>query len=179
MPDWKSRYFAPSVWIDDLVMAALGQSNEIPALTTGTPAPDFNLKTTAGESLSLNQYRGRVVLIDFWQTWCPPCVEELPHLEALQKRYGARGLVVLGITGKLDGVGAKELRDLVRDNRIDYPILVDEKGAVASLYDVSGYPHVFIIDESGRLAFEKSGYQRGGELELEQEIQKALARSEK
>ena len=177
MPDWKTRYFAPTVWLDDLVMESIGQPTEIPILTAGAVAPDFNLTSTTGASVSLNKYRGKVVLIDFWQTWCPPCLEALPHLQSLQAKYAAKGLVVLGITGKLDSQGADLVGKLVREKRIEYPTLVDEKAAIAGLYNVSGFPHVFIIDRSGHLTYDKAGYQGGAEAELEREIEKALASS--
>ena len=175
MPDWKTRYFAPTVWLDDLVFAALGQPSEVPVLTAGAGVPDFNLVTTSGESVSLEKYRGKVVMIDFWQTWCLPCVEELPHLRALQAKYRNQGLVILGIVGKADKDDSRVLPELMRENKIDYPILIDEKGMVASQYSVSGYPHVFVIDRKGKLAFDKLGYQRGEEEVLEKEVRRTLA----
>jgi peroxiredoxin len=174
MPDWKTRYFAPNVWIDDLVMASLGQPSEITALAVGSTTPDFRLPTMTGESLSLNAYRGKVIVLDFCQTWCSPCVEELPHLVSLQEKYRGQGLVVLGIVGKLDPEGEGQLRNLIRDYKINYPILIDEKGSIGGQYNVSGYPHVFVLDKSGRLSYDKSGYQRGNETDLEREILKNL-----
>jgi peroxiredoxin len=172
MPDWKTRYFAPGVWLDDLVFAALGQPDEIPTLTVGSAAPDFNLTDTAGAAVSLAQYRGQVVLLDFWQTWCVPCVEAIPHLKSLQEKYRSQGLVVLGVTDRLDADGLATLRKFASEYRINYPLLVDVKGTTTAQFLVSGYPHTYLIDRGGRITFDRHGAIT--EAELEPEIQKAL-----
>lgn len=174
LPDWKTRYFAPNVWLNDLLMTALGQPSEIRALSAGMVAPDFNLTDAVGKSVALSQYRGKVVLIDFWQTWCPPCVEEIPHLKALQEKYKSQGLVILGVTDRLDQDGVAKWREMTREARINYATLIDEKGTIAVQYNVSGYPQKFIIDRSGRLVYDKRGYLRGDEAELERELVKVL-----
>lgn len=175
MPDWKSRYFAPGVWLDDLLFDALGQPDEIPALTVGASAPDFTLASTAGETLSLGQYRGKVVVLDFWQTWCVPCVEAIPHLKSLQEKYGPQGLVILGITDRLDAEGLAALRRFAAEYKISYPLLIDEKGATTAQYSVSGYPHTYIIDRGGRVALDRHG--AIGEEELERVIKESLRRA--
>lgn len=177
LPDWKQRYFAPNVWLDDLVFAAIGQPSEIPVLKIGALTPDFTLPTIAGENVSLNNYRGKIVVIDFWQTWCPPCIEELPRLRSLHVKYGPQGLAVVGISGKSDADSEKDLRELIAQHRIDYPSLLDQGGRVAAQYGISGYPHVFVLDRTGKLIYEKAGYNPGDELELETQIQRALAAS--
>jgi peroxiredoxin len=175
MPDWKARYFASSVWLNDLVMTALGQPRELSTLSVGMTAPDFSLPDVSGKTVSLTQYRGKVVLIDFWQTWCPPCVEELPYLRSLQEKYGSRGLVIIGVTDRLDQDGVAKWREFLRTTKMNYPTLTDEKGPIAAQYNVSGYPHKFIIGRDGRLVFEKRGFLRSDENEIETEILKALA----
>ncbi len=176
MLDWKTRYFAPGVWVDDLLMEALGQPSEIPTLMVGSPAPGFNLTAATGGSFSLDQYRGRVVLLDFWQTWCVPCVEEIPHLKSLQEKYKAQGLVVLGVTDKLDQEGVGKMREFLHEYKLNYPALLDEKGMVAAQYNIRGYPHNFLIGKDGSLAYEKHGPDHG---ELEKEIFEALRRDGK
>ena len=174
MPDWKTRYFAPNIWFNDLLMTALGQPVDLRTLSTGMIGPDFNLTYTAGKRVSLSQYRGKVVLIDFWQTWCPPCVEEIPYLKSLTKKYETQGLVILGISDRLDRDGIEKWRALVHDQSINYATLLDEKGTIAAQYNVSGYPHKFVLDRTGRLVFEKRGSHRGDDSEFEKEILKAL-----
>ena len=175
MPDWKTRYFAPNAWLNDLLMMALGQPSELHVLSAGMAAPDFNLIDVLGKSVSLNQYRGKVVLIDFWQTWCPPCVEELPYLKSLQEKYESQGLVILGVTDRLDQDGMKNWREMVRDKSLNYSTLLDEKGTIAGQYNVSGYPHKFLIGRNGLLVYEYRGYHRDDDKEMEKEILKALS----
>ena len=175
MPDWKTRYFAPNVWLNDLLMTALGQPIELRVLAAGMAAPDFNLMDARGKSVTLTQFRGKVVLIDFWQTWCLPCIEELPYLKALQEKYKNQGLVVLGVTDRLDQDGIQKWREMVGDKGINYSTLIDEKGTIAAQYNVSGYPHKFVIDRNGRLIYDKHGYLRGDDAELEREVLKALS----
>lgn len=175
MPDWKARYFAPGVWLDDLIFDALGQPDEIPALTVGTPAPDFTLKDTAGGTVSLSQYRGRVILLDFWQTWCVPCVEAIPRLTSLQEKYRAQGLVILGITDRLNAEGLATLRRFAAEYRINYPLLIDERGTTTARYSILGYPHTYLIDRGGRVTLDRHGAISGEE--LEREIEEALRRA--
>ncbi|MDQ3918910.1 MAG: TlpA family protein disulfide reductase [Acidobacteriota bacterium] len=175
VPDWKSRYFAPGVWLDDLIFAALGQPEETPALTVGVAAPDFSLTDVSGAPVSLSQYRGKVVLLDFWQTWCVPCVEAIPHLKSLQEKYRAQGLVILGVTDRLDAEGLATLRKFAGEYKINYPLLVDDKGKTAALYSILGYPHAYIIGRDGRVALDRHG--AISEAELEREINAALRRA--
>jgi peroxiredoxin len=174
LPDWKTRYFAPNVWLNDLLMLALGQPSELRPLTAGMVGPDFNLIDAKGRNVSLSEFRGKVVLLDFWQTWCSPCVEEIPYLRTLQKKYEGQGLAIVGITDRLDQAGIATWRTFLRQNNIDYTTLIDEKGMTAGQYNISGYPHKFIIDRNGRLAYDQRGYHRDGDEELETEILKAL-----
>lgn len=179
LPEWKVRYFAPDVWVNDLLMAALGQPVEMPTLKTGAATPEFKLLSITGDTLSLQQYRGKVVLLDFWQTWCAPCVEEIPHLKSLVEKYQRRGLVVIGITTRGDAEETKKLYEFVRDHGVNYPTLLDDRGTIASLYNVSGYPHTFILDRGGRLVYDRFGYWTGKDIELEKEIQEALLASQR
>jgi len=174
LPDWKTRYFAPNVWLNDLLMTALGQPSELKPLTTGTMGPDFNLIDANGKSVSLSKFRGKVVLIDFWQTWCPPCVEEIPYLKSLQEKYESQGLAIVGISDRLDQEGIGTWRAFVSDHGINYTTLIDEKGMTAGQYNVQSYPHKFIIDRNGRFVYDGRGYNRDGDKELETEILKAL-----
>lgn len=172
MPDWKTRYFAPGVWIDDLLMEALGQPSTVPVLTVGSPAPAFNLTALTGEHISLDQFRGKVVLLDFWQTWCVPCVEAIPHLKSLQQKYKDQGLVVLGVSDKLTQEGIEVLRRFASEYTVSYPLLIDDAGLVAGQYAITGYPHLFIIDGAGHIAFEGHGVI--DDTKLEQKILETL-----
>ena len=111
---------------------------------------DFSLADLGGRDWSLKDLRGKVVLVNFWATWCPPCRKEIPDLEALYKRFKAGGLVVLGISDE----PATKVQPFVRQEKISYPVLLDLGRKVNGLYSVSGIPMSFVYDRSGKLVAE-------------------------
>ena len=117
---------------------------------TGEMAPEFSLDDIHGKPHSLSDYRGSIVILNFWATWCPECVTEMPSLNALYEKYRGMGLVVLGIAAdrKKDTVV-----DLLKKTPVSYPLLLDTKGGVfIRQYIVIGLPTTVIIDRSGRVA---------------------------
>lgn len=111
---------------------------------------DFALADLDGHDWSLKDLRGKVVLVNFWATWCPPCRKEIPDLEALYTRFKAGGLVVLGISDE----PATKVQPFVRQEKISYPVLLDLGRKVNGLYSVSGIPMSFVYDRSGKLVAE-------------------------
>ncbi|HET9178628.1 MAG TPA: TlpA disulfide reductase family protein [Terriglobia bacterium] len=111
---------------------------------------DFSLADLDGRDWTLKDLRGKVVLVNFWATWCPPCRKEIPDLEALYKRFEADGLVVLGISDE----PATKVQPFVRQEKISYPVLLDLGRKVNGLYSVSGIPMSFVYDRSGKLVAE-------------------------
>ena len=118
-------------------------------LKTGTTAPAFRLPRLGGQDIDLGAFRGRVVVVNFWATWCPPCVQEMPSLERLHRALGPEGLAVLGVSADEDG---GVLEGFIRDKGITFPVLRDPGGRVAATaYHTTGYPETFVIDPSGLL----------------------------
>ena len=113
----------------------------------GSPAKEFTV-SDSDHSVSLNQYRGQVVLVNFWATWCPPCVEELPSLMMLQERMKGRGLVVVGVSIDVDGDAYHRFLKL---HNINFVTVRDPEQKVASMYGTSGWPETYIIDRQGVL----------------------------
>jgi cytochrome c biogenesis protein CcmG, thiol:disulfide interchange protein DsbE len=113
----------------------------------GSPAKEFTV-ADSDHSVSLNQYRGQVVLVNFWATWCPPCVEELPSLMTLQERMKGRGLVVVGVSIDVDGDAYHRFLKL---HNINFVTVRDPEQKVASMYGTSGWPETYIIDRQGVL----------------------------
>lgn len=112
-------------------------------------SPDLRLKDLKGRSLRLSDYRGKVVLLNFWATWCPPCRAEMPDLVKWQREYGRRGLQVLGVTYPPQTV--REVRAFTRHLRINYPVALGTKETKA-LFDPSEIlPITVIIDREGRV----------------------------
>jgi len=113
----------------------------------GSPAKEFTV-ADSDHSVSLNQYQGQVVLVNFWATWCPPCVEELPSLMMLQERMKGRGLVVVGVSIDVDGDAYHRFLKL---HNINFVTVRDPEQKVASMYGTSGWPETYIIDRQGVL----------------------------
>lgn len=116
---------------------------------TGIPAPDFFLRDLKGRSVSLTSLRGKVLVINFWATWCPPCRDEIPYLNILHDQYKNRGVRVLGIS--TDPSDAR-VEDFINFNPIDYTVLMDRDGSVARKYRAYSIPTTFIIDKDGIIA---------------------------
>jgi thiol-disulfide isomerase/thioredoxin len=146
-----------------LLLAGCGptdqQSASAPAAATPTPelARDFTLTTLDGESVSLSDYRGQWVLLNFWATWCSPCVEEMPYLSRLAAE---RDLVVLGINFKED---AASVAQFVAEKGIDFPILLEPDDITLLYYGVRGLPRTFLIAPDGALAHTAIGALRPAE----------------
>ncbi len=111
---------------------------------------NFTLADLEGHEWTLKNLRGKVVLVNFWATWCPPCRKEIPDLEALYKRFKGQGLVVLGISDE----PAAKVQPFVRKEKIQYPVLLDPGQKVNGLYSVAGIPMSFVYDRSGKLVAE-------------------------
>lgn len=133
-----------------LVLAACSRRSET-GLYPGDHPPDFSLPTLAGngvDTLTLSALKGRVVLVNFWASWCDPCVSELPAMERLYTRLKDRGLVILGV-----GVDdqPESLAEFQRKFGLTFPLVVDRTGEVKSRYKLSGVPESFIVDREGKL----------------------------
>ena len=122
-------------------------------------APGFKVKSFAGGDLSLEKYRGRIVLLDFWATWCGPCRVEMPETKNLWKKFGGDNFVIIGVS--LDR-NPNALESYLKKEEIGWPQYLDQSGEVARLYGVRGIPHTVLIDQNG--VVRGVGY-RGGKLE--------------
>jgi cytochrome c biogenesis protein CcmG, thiol:disulfide interchange protein DsbE len=112
------------------------------------PAPDFSLTDLSGARLSLSQYRGQVVLLDFWATWCDPCKTEIPHFIEMQNRYGRQGFQVIGIS--MDDE-EKPVRDFQQQFKMNYPVAIGSAELATQYGGILGLPITFVIDRSGRI----------------------------
>ena len=112
----------------------------------GRPAPDFTLTDLAGKPVKLSSLRGKVVLLDFWATWCGPCRIEMPRVQKLHREFRAKGLVVYGVNV---GEGAAKVRPFLTKNSYTFPILLDREKSVMEKYGVNGIPTLVIVDRKG------------------------------
>ncbi len=115
---------------------------------SGNAAPDFTVTDIDGKKLTLSDYKGKVVLLDFWATWCSPCRAEIPHFVEMQQKYGPQGFQVIGISMDDD---AKPVRDFYQQYKINYPVAVGDDKLAESFGGVLGLPVNFVIDREGRI----------------------------
>ena len=135
------------------------------------PAPDFSVKTLDGAALKLSTLKGKVVLLDFWATWCPPCRAEIPHFKELYTQYKGKGLEVIGLA--LDEQGESAVRPFAQQNGINYPLAAGTQALAQAYGGILGIPTTFLIDKQGRIAKKFIGYQ--DKQIFEKEIQALLA----
>jgi peroxiredoxin len=138
------------------------------AALPGEPAPAFEGRPLTGRaSVRLDDYRGKVVLLDFWASWCPACRRSLPWLERLHRAHSAAGLEVLSVN--VDERPADARRFLAR-HRVGFPVIDDSQGAIAALYDAQDLPSSYLIDRAGLLRLAHRGFGPGDGARLRQTI---------
>jgi thiol-disulfide isomerase/thioredoxin len=154
-----------------LLLAALIAAPALAVAPSG-PAPKFQLDSMAGKSVSLDQYKGQVVMINFWASWCGPCRTEMPILEKLYTKYKPMGFTMVGVNVEPDSQLAV---NWLKETPVTFPILFDTKSEVSKLYKVAGMPSTVIIDRQGNLRWLHRGYKAGDENEYLDQI-RALVR---
>jgi peroxiredoxin len=123
-------------------------SGKIPAPQKGFLAPDFILKTPAGESVKLSDLRGQAVLVNLWATWCPPCRAEMQTIEKIYAEYKDQGFMVLGVNMTYQDDPAAVM-PFVAEQGLSFPILLDETGEMANDYQLRSLPSSFFVDRNG------------------------------
>jgi thiol-disulfide isomerase/thioredoxin len=163
-----NKYSKP---LRSLLLAALLAAPALAVAPAG-PAPAFRLDSMAGKPISLDQYKGQVVMINFWASWCGPCRQEMPILEKLQAKYKPMGFAMIGVNVEPDSSLAA---NWLKATPVTFPILFDTKSEVSKLYSVAGMPTTVIIDRKGNLRWLHRGYKPGDENEYLDQI-RALVR---
>ncbi len=120
-----------------------------PPLGKGVPAPNFSLPGLEGNKVSLTDFRGKVVLLNIWATWCAPCVEEMPSMEKLYQELKGEDFELLAIS--VDESGAEAVKPFMERHKLGFPVLLDTKGEIKNLYQATGVPESFIIDKDGMI----------------------------
>ena len=130
-----------------LVLLVLGACSQGFAIEIGEKAPEFSLSDINGKTVSIADFNGKVVILDFFASWCPPCRQEVPDFIELQKTYGDKGFAMLGVAL----VTVEEAKDFAGKAGINYPVLVDD-GKVSNLYGpIRSIPTTFVLDKSGKI----------------------------
>ena len=126
------------------------------------PVPTFTLTSLKGETLSVSDLKGKVVVVDFWATWCGPCVAEIPGYVQLQEKYGDK-LVIVGVS--VDEGGVERVQKFAKDKKINYPIAMATDEVISGFGEINAIPTTFIVDQEGRVRFRKVGAMHTDEFE--------------
>ncbi len=130
--------------------------NYIPAAQQSTAkAPDFTLPTSDGKMLKLSSLKGKVIILDFWATWCPPCRKGIPDLIELKKKYGKKGFEIIGIS--VDRETKNEVVPFIKEYGINYPVVYADNNIITSYGGIRAIPTSFIIDKQGKIVASYEG----------------------
>jgi peroxiredoxin len=138
-----------------LVLLLLNQNKsynnsvKIVPIAVGLPAPDFTFPGMDGKMVSLSDFRGKVVLVNIWATWCPSCVDEMPSMEKLYQKLKGEDFEILAVS--IDSLGAEVVAPFMKKYKLTFPALIDSAGAIRMGYRTTGVPESFIIDKDGIL----------------------------
>ena len=145
-----------------------------PAIKNGKPVPQFELARLNGGSLKTSDLKGKVTVIDFWATWCESCIPEIPHFNELHKKYGDKGVQVLGFT--MDSGTAEEIKPRAEEFHIEYPLILSDDKTVEGFGGILGYPTTFVISPDGTIYKKYIGALGSKQQGIEKDIQTLLTR---
>lgn len=131
------------------LMSRPGQGGGAMFSKVNGPAPSWSLKDLEGRTVSSTNFQGRVILVNFWATWCPPCRQEIPDFVKFTQEHDTNRVVILGLS--VDEAGAKVVKPFAESFKINYPILMADQNVVDAFGGVAGYPTTFVIDAKGEL----------------------------
>ena len=144
----------------------------------GESAPDFSLRDINGKTVTLSSYKGKVVLVNFWATWCGPCKLEMPHLDKMDRELQSRGFEVISISTD-DARAASKVKPLIKRGGYGFTVLLDKDTTVVSQYNpAKTLPYNVLIDRSGKIAQVYQGYNPGDEVELRAAVEALLSAGE-
>ena len=135
------------------------------------PAPAFTLAALSGQQAALSQYKGQVVMVNFWATWCGPCQQEMPLLDQMYRKYKPAGFTLIGVNVDKEAPAVKEL--LAR-KPVSFPVLLDPANQVSKAYHVDEMPSSVIIDRKGEIRYIHRGYRPGDENEYQDRIRQLI-----
>ena len=154
-----------------LSISSMKLATPVSTAIVGLEAPDFTLLDISGRAVHLHDLRGKVVIVDFWATWCPPCRALMPHLQRMHQELSNEGLVILGLD---IGEDADDVTHFMNSGSYTFPVLFGAEPDVSAKYYVEGYPTTFVIDREGRIAFR--AFSEDSSAELRKAVEAALHR---
>jgi thiol-disulfide isomerase/thioredoxin len=140
------------------------------ARAAATAAPEWQLNDPDGKAVKLSDFKGKVVILDFWATWCPPCRAEIPGFISLQKQYAAQGLTVVGVS--LDTDGASVVKSFMKRVGMNYPVVIGDEKIASNYGGITAIPTTFVLDRNGNIVTSHQGY--ASQVVFESEIRPLL-----
>ena len=160
-------------WVVVLLACAGREEDQAAVVDIGAPVPVYRAASMSGDSVSLADQRGKVVLLNVWATWCHPCREEIPELRAIHDTYRSRGLELIGVS--VDAQGNEDgIRAFMKEFQMTYPVWHDPDERVSTRFLIVGVPATFLIDRAGILRWRKTGPIHPGDTSLTNAIERAL-----
>ncbi|HET9447997.1 MAG TPA: TlpA disulfide reductase family protein [Steroidobacteraceae bacterium] len=157
-------------WIRGATVAAMLATTSLVGASASL-APTFTLPSRAGDNVSLAQLKGRVVMLNFWASWCGPCRQEMPLLDQMHKRYSALGFTLVGVNVDAN---SKDAEEWLTKTPVSFPVLFDRESKVSAMYDVKAMPSTVFIDRKGNVRYLHKGYKPGDEGEYLNQIRALL-----
>ena len=151
-----------------LYMSVFTTSETSAAFSKGGPAPDFTAKTIDGREITLSKLKGKVVVINFWATWCPPCRAEMPLFNRIYKEYMDKGFEIIAVS---TDSSQRQVKKFIKEFGLQFPIVMDNQN-LASKYNVSGLPTSFLIDRDGNIIKVRLGEY----VEIEKDLKKLFVK---
>jgi peroxiredoxin len=142
-------------WLIVAITAALSAAANAGQIAPNMPAPGFSLKDLGGKPVTLDSYRGKVVILNFWATWCPPCRAEIPDFVDVYNANKVKGLEIIGVS--VDTIPAAQVLTFVQKYKITYPVAMFSKKIVGDYGPIDAIPTTFIIDKTGRVRHTQVG----------------------
>jgi DsbE subfamily thiol:disulfide oxidoreductase len=138
---------------------------DVHPVESGKPAPDWELEDLDGKTVRSSDFKGKVIILDFWATWCPPCRAEIPGFVELQKKYQGQGLRIVGVS--VDQASSDTVKSFAQKSGINYPVVLADTNVVTAFGGIDGLPTTFIIDGNGHIVKRHLGFTETSEIESE------------
>jgi peroxiredoxin len=158
-------------FLKQAAMALVLMAGTAYAADAGGPAPSFTLAALSGQQGALSQYKGQVVMVNFWATWCGPCQQEMPLLDQMYKKYKPAGFTLIGVNVDKEAPAVKEL---MARKPVSFPVLLDPANQVSKAYHVDEMPSSVLIDRKGEIRYIHRGYRPGDENEYQDRIRQLI-----